>query len=114
MWSLERKGIDAGKVATSQVPGTSKIGGEISSAESTEVTTDADILPRISFDKLHPPSPRVPQGGNMKKSKPSKESVILKMNESYSSSDVEMCLSGKVATRHTNITSDSQDDESGM
>ena len=75
--------------------GTSNIAEEMSAAETTEASTDDDIPPGITFDQLHPPSPKVPKGGKVKTSKKVEESIILKNNDSCSSSDVDIWLSGK-------------------
>ena len=79
----------------------------------TDITTDDEIPKGISFDKLHSPSPKAPKGGKVKKSKEDEESVILKHIELYSSSDVDMQLSGRVASgeHHHQLTSD--EEESG-
>ena len=118
LYSLESKCTDKGNMHESQSAGTSKVvecGEAVDSTDvtSTDVTTDDKIPAGISFDQLHPPSPKVPKGGKVKKSKEVEESLILKHNESYSSSDVDMRLSGRVASdqHHNQLTSD--EEESG-
>ena len=86
---------------------------EISAAESTEPSTDDDIPPGFTFDQLHPPSPKVPKGGKVKSSKKVQESITLKNNDSCSSSDDDIWLSGKVAIANENTTSATEDDDSG-
>ena len=118
LYSLESKSTDKGNIHESQFAGTSKVVESPPPIDSTDVTTtdittDDEIPAGISFDKLHPPSPKIPKGGKVKRSKEVEESVILKHNDSYSSSDVEMQLSGRIASgqHHDELTSD--EEESG-
>ena len=113
LWSLEKKSRVNEPIGGSQRAGRSNIPEEISAAESTEASTDDDIPPGITFDQLHPPSPKVPKGGKVKSSKKVQESIILKNNDSCSSSDVDIRLSGKVAIANDNTTSGTEDDDSG-
>ena len=114
LWSLEKKSRVNEAMGGTEGAGTSNIGEEMSAAETTEASTDDDIPPGITFDQLHPPSPKVPKGGKVKTSKKLEESIILKNNDSSSSSDVDIRLSGKVAIANENTTSATDDDDSGM
>ena len=110
---MERKSRINQAIGGTEGAGTSNIAEEMSAAESTEPSTDDDIPPGITFDQLHPPSPKVPKSGKVKTSKKLEESIILKNNDSYSSPDVDIRLSGKVAIGNGKTTSGSDDEESG-
>ena len=74
LWSLEKKGINIGRIGTSQSTVPSNLDEAVAAIETTDVTTtditsDDDIPPGISFDKLHPPSLKIPKGGKIKRSK---------------------------------------------
>ena len=112
LWSLEKKSRVNEAIRGCEGAGRSNIPEEISAAESTEPSTDDDIPPGFTFDQLHPPSPKVPKGGKVKSSKKVEESIILKNNDSCSSSDVDIRLSGKVAIANDNRTSATEDDDS--
>ena len=113
LWSLEKKSTVNEAIGGTEWAGTSNIAEEMSAAETTDASTDDDIPPGITFDQLHPPSPKVPKGGKVKTSKKVEESIILKNNDSCSSSDVDIRLSGKVAIANDNTTSGTDDDDSG-
>ena len=76
------------------------------SSDSEDISLDSKKV-GASFDTLHPPSPKVSKGGPVKGRKPTLLSTPQMVNEdSEESSDIDIRLSGKVAS--TKYSSDTE------
>ena len=98
------------KSGSSQKPGTSAKGDGYVSSPVQNSASDSEGPGIVPYDQRHPPSPKVPKGGKVKRSIISQDSIIVKHGDPDNSSDIDIQLSGKVAS-HAAVSTESSDTE---
>ena len=112
LWSLEERRKQR-QVHTSQIAGPSKKNLESVYDYSSDSTVEEQSKAAIDYDSIHPPSPKISKGGNIKKSKvpqmgenTSKEHEELLTDVDINAIDTTRSKGEEISAYHSDVTPD--------